>query len=55
MSKSNLIRLIVLILLISAIVVYFTVGFGWICQILIILMFIVSLCYPHFKKEDESK
>ena len=55
MSKSNLIRIIVLLLLIATIIVYFTIGFGWICQLLIIIMFILALSYTHFKAKDDKK
>ncbi|GGI29959.1 Uncharacterised protein [Staphylococcus chromogenes] len=55
MLKSNLIRIIVLLLLIATIIVYFTIGFGWICQLLIVVMFILSLSYPRFKAKDDKK
>lgn len=55
MSKSNLIRIIVLLLLITTIIVYFTIGFGWICQLLIVIMFLLSLSYPHFKAKDDKR
>ncbi|MEB5784496.1 MULTISPECIES: hypothetical protein [Staphylococcus] len=54
MLKSNLIRIIVALLLVSAITVFFTIGFGWVCQILIIFMFVLSMSYPYFKTKDED-
>ncbi|QHW36579.1 hypothetical protein GZH82_03970 [Staphylococcus ursi] len=48
-------RLVILLVLISFIVVYFTLGFGWLGHILIWILLILSLSFQHYKNKEDKK
>lgn len=55
MKVQLFIRVLLFFLLLSYFIVYFTVGFGWVCQSLIVIMFILTFSYPLFKKRGDKK
>lgn len=55
MNVLNFIRLVTFLVFISFVVVYFTMGFGWLGHILIWILLILTLIFRHYKIKEDKK